>query len=253
MEFILGAMLLGLIPAAIAHGKGYSFGKWWLGGAAMFIVALPWAIVIKKNEEALARRGGLKQCPQCAEYVKQEAQICRFCRAPIPKDTKPQESMAAESAGVVPGKQVLMVGVALVVAVLALFFGVGLYTYSKLESPAPKKQEGVAGGANGIAKGNAGDIYTLPAVVTRLAGKQRGYAKMQIALQLSPAGLKAVGDGAEGKLCDVATAKLGAMTFAQVNSVDGKRRLREALLEEAKGILGAGEVKDVFFTDLVVQ
>ena len=40
--FIAGA--LGLIPAAIASGKGHSFGAWWLFGAALFIVALPWPV-----------------------------------------------------------------------------------------------------------------------------------------------------------------------------------------------------------------
>ncbi|MFZ0226283.1 MAG: hypothetical protein WA622_20555 [Mycobacterium sp.] len=34
------AVLIGLIPAAIAKGKGEPFGLWWLYGAAVFIVAL---------------------------------------------------------------------------------------------------------------------------------------------------------------------------------------------------------------------
>ena len=38
--FIAGA--LGFISAAIASGNGHSFGAWWLFGAALLIVALPW-------------------------------------------------------------------------------------------------------------------------------------------------------------------------------------------------------------------
>ena len=41
MEFILIAICIGLIPAAIAQSKGKSFIAWWLYGAALFIVALP--------------------------------------------------------------------------------------------------------------------------------------------------------------------------------------------------------------------
>lgn len=253
MELFLVAAVLGILPAAIAHRKGYSFGLWWLFGAALFIVALPWAIVIKKNEEALARRGGLRQCPQCAEYIKQEAQVCRFCRAQLPKDAEHQESSATESAGWSAGKRALVVGASIIVVVLALFFGIGLYTYSKMGSPATKKQESVASGTNGITKGNVGDMYTMPAVVTRLAGNQKRYAKMQIALQLTTAGIKVVDERREERLREVATAKLSALTFAQVNSTDGKLRLREALLAEAKGIFGEGNVKEIYFTELVVQ
>ena len=39
------SVLIGLIPAAIAHGKGHGFFEWWFFGAALFIVALPMAII----------------------------------------------------------------------------------------------------------------------------------------------------------------------------------------------------------------
>jgi len=52
-------MIIGLIPAAIAQGKGRSFLGWWLFGALLFIVALPCALIVdalpgsvKANERA---------------------------------------------------------------------------------------------------------------------------------------------------------------------------------------------------------
>jgi hypothetical protein len=72
-------MLLGLIPAAIAHGKGESFLLWWIFGSLLFIVALPLAIITKPNEPALATQQGLRKCPYCAEMIKREANVCRHC------------------------------------------------------------------------------------------------------------------------------------------------------------------------------
>ena len=79
-------VLLGLIPAAIAHNKGHNFLGWWIFGAGLFIVALPLAIVLKPDATVLEKRkelaslaAGGRKCPSCAEVIKREARVCRFC------------------------------------------------------------------------------------------------------------------------------------------------------------------------------
>jgi lauroyl/myristoyl acyltransferase len=59
MEMLIGAALLGLIPAAIAHSKGQNFAMWWIYGAAIFIVALPHALFIRPGapQAVLASHG----------------------------------------------------------------------------------------------------------------------------------------------------------------------------------------------------
>ena len=90
MEFFMIAVLLGLIPATIAKLKGKSFGLWWLYGAALFIFALPHSIIMRatiSDTENQQLADGLKKCPHCAELIKPDAKVCRYCGRDIPQET----------------------------------------------------------------------------------------------------------------------------------------------------------------------
>lgn len=91
MEFLIIAVLLGLIPASIASSKGRSFGIWWLYGFLLFIVALIHSLCIQKNASLLERKQiyeGLVKCPFCAEMVKPEAIKCKHCGSDIQRIVK---------------------------------------------------------------------------------------------------------------------------------------------------------------------
>lgn len=82
MEYLIIAMLLGLIPAAIADGKGRSFFWFWVYGTLLFIIALIHSLIMNPSTQEAEYRSlasGDKRCPHCAEVIKGQAGVCRFC------------------------------------------------------------------------------------------------------------------------------------------------------------------------------
>jgi hypothetical protein len=92
-EILIPAGIIGLIPAFIAKSKGRSFVLWWIYGAGLFIVAIIHSIVIKPNEQALLNEG-LKKCPFCAEMIKPDAKVCRYCGRDLPEPSTTTENLS---------------------------------------------------------------------------------------------------------------------------------------------------------------
>lgn len=83
MEILIPALIIGLLPALLAHRKGRSFIAWWIFGAALFIIALPMSLLMKADQKTLDNRavsgGDMRKCPNCAEVIRAEARVCKHC------------------------------------------------------------------------------------------------------------------------------------------------------------------------------
>jgi hypothetical protein len=77
----------GIIVALIASAKGRSGCGWFLYGFLIWPVALVHILVVGPNTRVLTerslRRGEAKQCPHCAELIKADARVCRYCQREV--------------------------------------------------------------------------------------------------------------------------------------------------------------------------
>ncbi len=95
MEFILVWLLFGIASAMVAGRKGRSGIGWFLLGTLLGPFALPFAFLssdLTKNSTEAAEASSSKSCPHCAERIKIEAKVCRFCGRDIPSLAQPSLS-----------------------------------------------------------------------------------------------------------------------------------------------------------------
>lgn len=78
--------LLAFFPANVAAGKGRAKGVWWLYGFLLWPIAMIHALALEKSPQQMEERAALQavaagnlKCPSCAEWIKREAKVCRFC------------------------------------------------------------------------------------------------------------------------------------------------------------------------------
>lgn len=92
MIYVIIWICFGIISAMIASNKGNSTFVGFLLGALLGPIGLLISWASSNNEEELRKRKGEnKKCPYCAEYVKDDAIVCKHCGRTL-RTNEPQMS-----------------------------------------------------------------------------------------------------------------------------------------------------------------
>lgn len=98
-------------------------------------------------------------------------------------------------------------------------------------------------------------IYTMEKFTVNLGGEPQRTVRLEVNLQmLGKEGFEEVMEpDNRARTRDRIVRMLNAQTFTDLDSIQGKLFLKDKIAGEVNGILRRGVVKDVFFSDFVVQ
>lgn len=83
---VLQAFICGILSSNLAEHKGHSSGAWFASGFFLGIFGLIAAAGLPRNQDTQSATGLMKKCPDCAETIRKEASVCKFCARKFSKE-----------------------------------------------------------------------------------------------------------------------------------------------------------------------
>ena len=149
-----------------------------------------------------------------------------------------------------PFLKFVILGVMVVALGAGGYLGWDLLVKGKKEGPkTPKSRPQIRREETGI-------IYPLESFIVNLmdkAGLGKRYLKVEIILEIGGEEAKRVVDGQKPRLRDTILLLLSSQSFKEINTMEGKLELKQALLSRINQTLGEGIVQRIYFTEFVVQ
>jgi len=171
-----------------------------------------------------------------------------------------RKSDGAESAGSGNKLQfiVLLVNVVALVAVAVMFWlnaskhsdNVSLQDIEEQRN-AEAKTEGGGDGSEGVAPETH---YVDESFMVNLSGSEgKHFAKVDVSIQIENDFVKAELEKIRPKIRDFIVIMLSSKSIDQISTADGVEFLREEIRNKINGYLTKGEIRDVLFTNFIVQ
>jgi flagellar FliL protein len=99
-----------------------------------------------------------------------------------------------------------------------------------------------------------GPMYPMSEFIVNLLSESGSrYLKVALDIELSSEELAPEMDKKKSLIRDIVIRSLSSKTFEEVSTMKGKDRLKDEIVSKINDILADGQVKNIFFTDFVVQ
>lgn len=99
-----------------------------------------------------------------------------------------------------------------------------------------------------------GPMYPMDQFIVNLLSESgRRFLKVSLDLELSSVELSEEMDAKKSLIRDIVIRTMSSKTFEEVSTMKGKDRLKDEIVDKINEILADGMVKNIFFTDFVVQ
>ena len=99
-----------------------------------------------------------------------------------------------------------------------------------------------------------GPMYPMDQFVVNLLSQSGGkYLKVAFNIELDSEELAAELDSKKPLIRDIVIRSLSSKTFEEISTAKGKDRLKDEIVSNINDILADGQIKNIFFTDFVVQ
>ncbi len=101
---------------------------------------------------------------------------------------------------------------------------------------------------------NIGPMYPLnPFIVNLFSEDGSRYLKTTINLELGMQELATELDAKKPLIRDIIIKALSAKSYEEISTIAGKENLKDEIVANVNGVLKDGKIKNVFFTDFVIQ
>lgn len=144
----------------------------------------------------------------------------------------------------------------IVLGVIVIAVGAGGYLGWDLLVKGKKEEAVTPKSRPQIRRQEVGIIYPLESFIVNLmdkAGLGKRYLKVKIIIEIGGEEAKKVVDGQKPRLRDTILLLLSSQSFKEINTMEGKLELKQALLSRINQTLGEGIVQRIYFTEFVVQ
>lgn len=132
--------------------------------------------------------------------------------------------------------------------------GGAFFAYTKFMAQIPAVTETEDQDTTEMPKDAVGEMYLFEPFVVNLSDpKGKRYLKVKLGVEVETAETVAKVEKAVPKLRDMVIMMLTSLTFEEVMTPEGKVQIRDELLERFNQIMRPTRIKNIYFTEFVVQ